>query len=100
MKWKYSKLRFYILNAKWNYRFWLFAEKIYRMHSFYVNNKDFNLNDVDDFTGKMKHKVTKKTRRRFIGYMYKGMMYLDNPGFRHTVDKDSWKAWEAKGLIS
>lgn len=100
MKWKHSKLRFYILNTLWNYRFWFFAQKIFKNHSYNVVEKEFNLNDVDGYTGKMKHKTVRKTRKRFVGYMYKGMMYLDNPGFKHTVDDDAWKAWREKGLIS
>ena len=100
MKWKHSKLRFYILNTIWNYKFWLFAEKKYKIHTFNVTKEEFNLDDVGAYTGKMKNKVTRKTRRRFIGYMYKGMIHIDNPGFRHTVDEDSWKAWKTKGLIN
>lgn len=97
--WKHSRLRFYILNALWNYKFWLFSEKIFKERSYEVNlETELDLDDLD-VTGKMIYKKKKINKRRFIGYMYDGMMYLDNPGFKHTVDKDTWKAWKNKGLI-
>lgn len=99
MKWKHSKLRFYILNTLWNYKFWLFAEKKFKMHTYDVVEEDFSLGNVDDFTGKMRHNVTRKTSRRFIGYLYKGIMYIDNPGFKHTIDSKTWEVWKSKGLI-
>ncbi len=98
MKWKTSKLRFYILNALWNYKFWLFAEKKFKEHVYEVNEEEFNLDNLD-VTGKMLYKKTKVFQRRFIGYMYNGLLHLDNPGFKHTVDKESWTAWKNKGLI-
>ena len=98
MKWKHSKLRFYILNAKWNYKFWLFAEKMYKTRTYDVNEEEFNLENVD-ITGKMHFNTRKVTVKRFVGYRYENAMYLDNPGFRHTIDKETWKAWKRKGLI-
>lgn len=98
MIWKHSRLRFYILNTLWNYKFWLFAEKIYRMHTYEVVEDNLSLEDVD-ITGKIRFKKKKVTKRRFIGYKYDGRMYLDNPGFRHMVDEETWKAWKKKGLI-
>lgn len=98
--WKHSKIRFYILNALWNYKFWLFAEKIYREKSHSVDEEgSFDLDDVS-ITGHMKYKKKTISSRRFVGYMYDGMMHLDNPGFRHTVDKGTWNAWKKKGLMS
>ena len=35
--WKYSTLRFYILNAIWNYKFWLNAKKIFDTVTFLDN---------------------------------------------------------------
>jgi hypothetical protein len=96
--WKHSRLRFYLLNASWNYKFWLFAEKIFKNHSYDVEEKDLSLDDVD-IIGKIVPKKNKVFKRRFVGYMYKGRMYLDNPGLKHTVDKDTWEAWKKKGLI-
>jgi hypothetical protein len=96
--WKHSRLRFYILNSLWNYRFWLFSKKIFKNHTFFVEDRDLKLEDVD-ITGKIRFNKKQISRRRFVGYMYKGMMYLDNPGFKHTVDKESWEAWKKKGLI-
>ena len=98
MIWKYSKLRFYILNTQWNYKFWLFAEKIFKEHFYDVDDEEYNLENLD-VTGKMISKKTRVSRKRFIGYMHEGMLHLDNPGFKHTVDKDTWTAWKNKGLI-
>jgi len=98
MKWETSKLRFYILNTLWNYKFWLFAEKMFKEHVYEVNEEEFDLNNLD-VTGKMLYKKTKVSKRRFLGYMYEGMLHLDNPGFKHTVDNEVWKAWREKGLI-
>ena len=99
MTWKHSKLRFYILNALWNYKFWLFAEKVFKMHTYEVVDNELSLDNVD-VTGKINYKKHKVTKRRFVGYMYEGKMYLDNPGFKHTVDKDSWESWKKKGLVN
>jgi len=96
--WRHSSLRFYILNAIWNYKFWLFAEKMYKMHSYEVNDTELSLENVD-ITGKINFKKKRITKRRFVGYMYNGSMYLDNPGLRHTIDSDTWEAWKRKGLI-
>ncbi len=96
--WKHSRLRYYFLNAMWNYKFWLFAEKVYKNHSYLIQNEELNLEDVD-VTGKINVKTNKVTKKRFVGYKYDNMMYLDNPGFKHTVDKESWEAWKKKGLI-
>lgn len=96
--WKHSKLRYYILNTIWNYKFWLFAEKIYKNHSYDVIEEELNLDDVD-IIGKIKFKNKKVFKKRFVGYMFENGMYLDNPGLRQTVDKETWNAWKRKGLI-
>lgn len=84
--WKYSALRFYILNAIWNYKFWLNAKKIYEEIAF---------SDKIDRFRKNESKVMKK---RFKGYLYKGNIYLDNPGIS-GIKRDVWKAWKDKKLI-
>lgn len=96
--WKHSRLRYYWLNAIWNYKFWLFAEKIYKNHTYNIHEDELNLENVD-ITGKMRFNTKKVTTRRFVGYKYKNGMYLDNPGMKHTVDAETWEAWKAKGLI-
>lgn len=95
--WKHSKLRFYILNALWNYRFWLFSEKVYKDHTYEIE-EDFSLEDLD-VTGKMRPKTSRVHQRRFLGYMYKDRLYLDNPGVKEMVDKETWKAWKSKGFV-
>jgi len=97
MIWKCSRLRFYLLNLIWNYRFWLHAEKIYKDHIYEVE-EDLNLEDVD-ITGKIISKKKKVKSRRFVGYMYKNKLYLDNPGVREFVDKDTWKCWLKRGYV-
>lgn len=99
MFWKHSKIRFYLLNCLWNYKFWLFAEKVFKIHTYYVEDKELSLDNVD-ITGKIIPSSKKVSRRRFVGYMYDGMMHLDNPGFRHKVDSDTWNAWRSKGLLN
>ncbi len=83
--WKYSSLRFYILNTIWNYKFWLGAKKIF---------DNIVLNKKDRF-GILESSINKK---RFKGYLYKGQIYLDNPGIPN-IDRDVWEAWKKKGLI-
>lgn len=96
--WKHSRLRYYILNAIWNYKFWLFAEKIYKDYYYDIVDEKISLDDVD-ITGKINFNKKRVFKKRFVGYMYQNGMYLDNPGFKHTVDKDTWKVWKSKGLI-
>ena len=92
--WKHSKLRFYIKNALWNYKFWFFATKVYNNFNYEVSDKGFHL----DIVMKMLPKKKKVSKRRFAGYFYKGRLYLDNPGLQN-IDEETWKAWRKKGLI-
>ena len=100
MIWEHSRIRFYILNARWNYKFWLFAEKIFKEHSYEViEEEELDLDNVD-ITGKIIYSKKKKnSKRRFVGYLYEGRMYLDNPGIRPLVKKTTWESWKKKGLI-
>ena len=83
--WKYSKIRFYIKNCIWNYKFWLFSKKKFKEISYI--EKDFFSQPIRDVK-----------RRKFIGYIYKGVLYIDNPGMP-IPDKDVWQKWNEKGLI-
>lgn len=83
--WRYSTLRFYVLNATWNYRFWILCRKKYKDVTYF--KKDFFRNNSEEVT-----------KRRFEGYSYKGKMYLDNPGII-DIEKDVWEKWKKKGLI-
>ena len=92
--WKYSSIRFYILNAIWNYKFWLFSKKMYKTITYQVEDGDY---DVEfDYTLKKKKKTISK--RRFVGYFFENNMYLDNPGLK-IEDRDTWSAWKKKNLI-
>lgn len=73
----FNKLRFYIKNAIWNYRFWLNCKRKYVEYSFVKKNM---------INGK-REKVVKK---RFQGYEYKGKVYQDNPGMPISSEND-WK---------
>lgn len=84
--WKYSTLRFYILNALWNYKFWLNAKKVYEEVTY--NEK----------VGRLGEKESVVTKKRFKGYLYKGVIYLDNPGIP-DIKRDEWESWKNKGLI-
>ena len=83
--WKYSSLRFYFLNAVWNYGFWIKGKKKYKEVSYY--KRDFFRNNTSQVT-----------KRKFEGYLYNGKTYLDNPGIQ-VSDRDVWEAWKKRGLI-
>lgn len=84
--WKYSSLRFYILNTCWNYKFWLNAKKIYELVP--------QINTIN----RLGEKEIKSTKKRFKGYLYKGRIYLDNTGIPN-IERDVWSAWKSKKLI-
>ena len=84
-QWKYSRLRFYMKNTYWNYRFWFFCKKQY---------KNIKYRDTDAFSMETKN----VTKRRFAGYLYQGKLYLDNPGIL-GIERDVWQVWKKKGLI-
>ena len=83
--WKYSSLRFYILNAKCNYSFWFFCKKEYKTIEYFTYNS-------------LRRSPKKISKKRFIGYRYKGHLYLDNPGLS-IKERDVWEAWKKKGLL-
>ena len=84
--WKYSKLRFYIANACWNYKFWFNAKKVYELVP--------QINTIN----RLGEKEIKSTKKKFKGYLYKGSIYLDNPGIQN-IGRDVWEAWRRKKLI-
>jgi len=84
--WKYSTLRFYILNAMWNYKFWLNAKKVYDTVTYNTH------------VSRLGERGSPVTKKRFKGYSYKGKIYLDNPGIP-DIPKDVWSAWKKQGLI-
>jgi len=92
--WKHSYLRFYILNTLWNYNFWLNCQKLYKPIVYYEEVGEYT---QDEF-GKMVRQKTIKKAKRFVGYMYKNILYLDNPGMP-IKDRDTWSAWKKKNLI-
>lgn len=83
--WKYSSLRFYILNTLWNYKFWLGAKKVF---------ENITYNKKDRF-GILESSITKK---HFKGYLYNGKLFLDNPGIPN-IERDVWEIWKTKKLI-
>ena len=92
--WKYSHLRFYILNAMWNYKFWLNAKKLYRNISYQIDDGEYDMNF--DYTLKKKKKTI--TKKRFVGYFFNNNVYIDNPGIS-VEDRETWVRWKKKGLI-
>lgn len=92
--WKYSRVRFYILNSLWNYRFWLFAKKMFKYITYQVEDGKYELDD----TLKVKRNIKKITKRRFAGYFFKNNIYWDNPGFK-IEDRKTWESWKKRGLI-
>ena len=96
--WKYSSLRFYILNTIWNYRFWLNAKPVYKTHHYSVEEAmDLN-KTLRDAAMKVQPKKVNKTQKRFVGFHYKGVLFQDNPGIQ-GVDSVTWDFWIKKGLI-
>lgn len=85
-------MRFFILNAIWNYSFWLNAKKIYKIVH-YKHNENYTTDPylfvvpTHDF----------ESKRRFVGYMYKGQIYLDNPG--RPIDLEEWRNLRKKKLL-
>jgi len=51
-----------------------------------------------DYTFKLIPKKKKVHRKRFIGYMYKNNIYIDNPGIQ-GIDQETWNAWKRKKLL-
>ena len=84
--WKYSVLRFYVLNTCWNYKFWLNAKKIYE------------LIPQTNYTNRLVENEIPGSKKRFKGYMYKGRIYLDNPGIPN-IERDVWNVWKDKKII-
>jgi hypothetical protein len=92
--WKYSRIRFYILNAIWNYKFWLFTKKMYKTIKYQIEDGDYSM-EFDYTLHKEKKTVS---RKRFVGYFFQNNIYLDNPGMR-IEDRETWEVWKRKGLI-
>lgn len=92
--WNHSKLRFYILNTIWNYKFWLFSKKIYRNINHIVPTEEYEM----DYTFKLYPKKKTISSRRFSGYLFEGQVYHDNPGIQN-IDSETWQNWKKKGLI-
>jgi len=96
--WKHSRLRFYWKNAIWNYQFWLHAKPIYKDHHYKVEDGLDMEKALTQEVVQVKTKMKNKTQKRFAGFMYRGMLYQDNPGIQ-GIDKDTWDAWIQKGLV-
>jgi hypothetical protein len=71
-----KKIRFYLRNAIWNYWFWLNCKRKFVEYSFIKKNP-------------INNKREKIVKRRFVGYEYKGKIYIDNPGIS-IKNKDEW----------
>lgn len=78
----FKKIKFYIKNAIWNYKFWLFCRRKYVEYSFIKKNP-------------INGKREKIVKRRFQGYEYKGRIYQDNPGMPIQNEND-WKLIKRK----
>jgi len=83
--WKFSTLRFYLLNAAWNYNFWIRCTKEYKIIEYY-------------HLPTPRSQPVLKSKKRFVGYRFKNVLYMDNPGLQ-VSDKEVWKFWHHKGLI-
>lgn len=92
--WKHSAIRFYLLNLMWNYKFWMYAKKIYKTKEYKIDAGNYEM-DFDYTLLKRKKTVSYK---RFVGYFFNNSIYLDNPGFQ-IDDRKTWEAWKRKKLI-
>jgi hypothetical protein len=77
--WKFSKLRFYYKNITSNILFFLTSKKVYKEIDYIKDEMIFNPKPVK--------------KKRFLGYKYKGDIYLDNPGFK-DVEDEVWHYWK------
>ena len=93
--WKYSRLRFYVLNATWNYKFWLFAKKMYKDISYQIEDGDYDM----DFDYNLKREKRVIRKKRFVGYFFENNIYFDNPGIQ-VKDRKTWEIWKKKKLIN
>lgn len=98
INWKHSKLRFYWKNLLWNYSFWLNAKPTYGIKKYKVPVDVIDEGIDFYYDTNYQHKFETKETKRFLGYMYKDKLYMDNPGIQGE-DKETWDAWIKKGLI-
>ena len=73
----FIKIKIYIKNAIWNYKFWFFCKRKYVEYS-YIKKNPIN------------GKREKMVKKRFLGYEYKNKIYQDNPGMPIKTESD-WK---------
>lgn len=92
--WLTSKIRHYYLNAKWNLSFWLNAKRVYKTISYKKKSDDYY---GDDYYN-LRQNEEYVTKRRFAGYLYKGAIYLDNPG-REISNRQDWENLKKKNMI-
>jgi hypothetical protein len=71
----FIKIKIYIKNAIWNYKFWFFCKRKYVEYS-YIKKNPIN------------GKREKMVKKRFLGYEYKGKIYQDNPGMPIKKESD------------
>lgn len=96
--WKYSSYRFYYLNLKWNFNFWLKCTKEYKTIEYLKTPSLKQQFDQQFDYYNVKEKPELKRKKRFAGYKFHGKLYLDNPGLPIT-ERDLWIKWKKKGLI-
>lgn len=78
----------------WNYKFWLFAKKMYKTVSYQIEDGEYDM----DFDYKLQRKKKTVRNKRFVGYFYNNNLYLDNPGLK-IDDRETWEAWKKKKLV-
>lgn len=97
--WKFSRLRFYLLNLSWNYKFWLNAKPYYVTKNFVHTDEVLDLDkNLDSLNLKFEFDKKRGIFKRFVGYYYNGGLYLDNPGIQN-VEYETKLNWIRKGWI-
>ncbi len=102
ISWKHSKIRFYLKNMIWNYRFWIYAKPVYvfRKYKIPIHNLEEKLTDgFDYYYDTFNQQYEYREVKRFMGYQYKDKIYLDNMGMEN-IDEDTWISWIKKRLVN
>ena len=98
--WKFSALRFYWLNAKWNVGFWMNAKPCYEDKFFTYTDETLDLDkNLDNINLKFEFEKKTSSYKRFKGYIYRNGMYWDNPGAQCSVDTETRAHWVKKRWI-
>lgn len=91
---------FFVMNAYWNYMFFLNARAVYTDRRFAKQSESIDLEkNLDMINDKMRFDKTFTSVKRFIGYQFNGSFYLDNPGAQAFVERKIAEIWRKNNWI-